>query len=194
MPKPFRHCRVLDEQLRKCVDDRTRATLLAGMDCVSESSRPEVKAAWVYEMMQRMDRLLDRSTCIKVREGCACVLSDEQSIYAKTFRKLRKLHPDDEEYIQKVVAYLNGTAPLRRCGEVTRRGGEICSVIGRGICGCPVVREGLSQPIWRTWCRCGKGSLLSVYRYVRLDRRCEMDIVRTVAGGADECVFVTRYV
>jgi len=193
MPKPFRHYRVLDGQLRKHVGDETRERLLAGMDYVRDSSRPEVKAAWAYEMMARMARLLDPSTCTKVREGCACVLSNEQSIYAKTFRKLRKVHPDDEEYIQEVVAYLNSTAPLRRCGEVTRQGNEIYSVIARRTCGCSVVREGLREPISRTWCQCSKGSLLSVYKYVFTDRRCEMDIVQTIATGADRCVFVTRY-
>ena len=193
MSKSLRHYRVLDKQLRKHVDDEISRSLLAGLDYVKAGSKPEVKAQWAYELMERMDRLLDEETCIKVREGCACVQSNEKSIYAKTFCKLRKLYPDDEDYIREVIAYLNSTEPLRRCGEVTRQEDEIYSVIARGSCECSVVREGLSQPISKTWCQCCKGSLLSVYRHVFNDRTCEMDIVRTIATGADECCFVTRY-
>ena len=193
MSKRFRHYRVLDQQLIKHVDDDTREILLAGMDYVQDGSTPEVKARWACEMMDRMDRLLDEATRMRVREGCACVLSGEKSIYAKTFRKLRKLNPDDDVYLREVIAYLNSTQPLRRCGEVTQQGDEIYSVIGRETCGCSAVRQGLTRPISRTWCHCCKGSLLSVYKYVFTDKTCEMDVVRTIATGGDECCFVTRY-
>jgi hypothetical protein len=98
--------------------------------------------------------MLEPETCVKIREGCACVLSNEKSIYARTFRKLRKLYPNDDQYLDEVVKYLNATAPLRRCGEVTREGDRIYSVIGRGQCACPVLHEGLADPISITWCHC----------------------------------------
>jgi hypothetical protein len=132
-------------------------------------------------------------TCFKIREGCACVLPNEKSIYARTFRKLRKVYPDDDPYLDEVVKYLNATEPLRRCGEVTREGGRIYSVIARGQCACPVLHDGLRDPISVTWCHCSKGSLLSVYRYVFPDKRCEMEILRTVVAGAEDCCFVTTF-
>jgi len=194
MTKDYRHYRVLAEQLSKCVDKDTQEAILAGMDKVSNSSKPEDKVHWARELMQRMDRLLDIETCIKVREGCACVVSNEKSIYARNFRRLRKLYPDDDDtYLDEVVKYLNSTAPLRRCGEVTRDGDRIYSVIAHETCGCPVLHEGLREPISATWCHCSKGSLLSVYRQVFPDRVCQMDIVRTIATGADDCCFVTTY-
>jgi hypothetical protein len=194
MATNFRHYRALAEQLSKHVDADTQAALLAGMDGVTNSSKPEIKAAWAREMMRRMDHLLKPETRIIVREGCACLLSNEKSIYARTFRKLRRLYPDDDDrYLDEVVAYLNSTAPLRRCGEVTRTGDRITSVIAHGACSCSALREGLREPISVTWCHCCKGSLLSVYRHVFPDRTCAMEIVGTVATGAEECCFVTEY-
>ena len=120
MSKDFRHYRALEKQLDLYIDAETQRKILNGMDYVSQSSKPAVKVEWASELMRRMDTLLDAETCIKVREGCACVLSNEKSVYARNFRRLRKLYPNDSEYLDEVVKYLNYTAPLRRCGEVTR--------------------------------------------------------------------------
>jgi hypothetical protein len=197
MSKDFRHYRAVEKQLGLHTDVETQRKILDGMDTLSQSSKPAVKVEWARELMQRMDALLDAETCIRVREGCACVLSNEKSIYARNFRRLRKLFPDDSEYLDEVVKYLNATAPLRRCGEVTREGDKIYSIIGRSSCGCPVLHEGLleaqTEPLPVTWCHCSKGSLLSVYRYVFPDKVCEMEIVRTVATGGEDCCFVTTY-
>ncbi len=197
MTEGFRHYRALARELGKQVDAETQAKLLGGMDYVTDRSTSRVKVAWAREMMGRMDELLDAETRIRVREGCACLLSNEKSIYAQTFRKLRKLYPDDDAYLDEVVKYLNATAPLRRCGDVTRDGDRIYSVIAREECACPVLklglREGQHEPVSATWCHCSKGSLLSVYRYVFPEKTCQMEIVQTIATGGDECRFVTTY-
>lgn len=195
---PFRHYRVLAEKLADAVEAgevkaATRDEILSGMDYVRDGAKPEVKAAWACEMMDRMDRLLEEPTRRRVREKCSCVFSNENSIYAKTFRRLRKQYPSNEEYLDQVVAYLNGTEPLLRCGDVERRGSELHSLIARKTCDCSAVGKGLTRPVSRTWCECCKGSLLSVYRYVFPEKDCRMEILRTVASGADECCFVTRY-
>ena len=123
------------------------------------------------------------------------MLTNEKSIYARNFRRLRKLFPDDSEYLDEVVKYLNSTAPWRRCGEVTRDGDKIYSIVERQTCGCSVLRlrAGLHEPLSGTWCLCSQGSLLSVYRHVFPDKVCEVEIVRTIATGADDCCFVTTY-
>ena len=140
-----------------------------------------------------MDRMLEPEVCARVREECACVLSNSTSIYARTFRRLRKQQSDDDCYIDAVIEYLNGTRPLRRCGVVTREGDRIYSTIAEDSCECPVIREGLDSPISQTWCRCSVGSLLCVYREVFPERRCTMEIVETIAGGGARCRFVTTF-
>jgi len=99
------------------------------MDYANSGSKPEVKAEWARQLMQRMDQLLEPQTCVQVREGCACVLSNDKSIYACTFRKLRKLYPEENQYLDEVVKYLNATSPLRRCGQVSREGERITALI-----------------------------------------------------------------
>jgi hypothetical protein len=193
MSKDFRHYRVLAQQLGRYVDPDIQKGILDGMDYVAVNSKPDVKVEWARIMMERMDSSLDAETCIKVREGCACVLSNEKSIYARTFRKLRKLYPDDDQYLDEVVKYLNATAPLRRCGDVSREGDRIYSIISREKCSCPVLHKGPREPISVTWCHCSKGSLLSVYHQVFPEKACEMAIVRTIAAGADDCCFATTY-
>jgi Family of unknown function (DUF6144) len=193
MSTGFRHYRVLAQQLGAYADPETQERILDGMDYVTSSSKPDVKVEWARTMMERMDSLMDPETCIKVREGCACVVSNEKSLYARNFRRLRKLYPSDSEYLDEVVKYLNSTAPLRRCGDVSREGDRIYSIISRERCSCPVLHEGLREPISATWCHCSKGSLLSVYRHVFPEKACEMEIVRTIAAGADDCCFVTTY-
>jgi len=193
MAKELRHYRVLREQLEKFTDESTREKILNGMGYVKESSSPEVKAQWAYEVVKRMDAILDSDTCIKVRENCTCLKSNENSIYAKTFRKISKQYMDEDSYIDEVVKYLNDTKPLCRCGNVTRKGDRIFSVIAEGRCGCPTIREGLKQPISVTWCHCCKGSLLSVYKYVFPDKTCRMEIIDSVAAGGNSCTMVTMY-
>jgi hypothetical protein len=195
MSKNFRHFRALEKQLAIYTDAETQKRILDEMDYVNQSSQPAAKVEWARELMQRMDTFLNAETCIKVREACACVLSNEKSIYARTFMRLRKLYPNDNEYLDEVVKYLNSTTPLRRCGEVTREGDKIYSIIARESCGCPVLHAGFHDQdlISVSWCHCSKGSLLSVYRYVFPDKVCEMEIVRTIATGAEDCCFATTY-
>jgi hypothetical protein len=193
MAKTFRHSRVLQQQLASQVDPDTCAAILDGLDTITDASSQVAKAAWAREVTRRMDTVLPPQTCVAVRERCACLLSTAQSVYAKTFRRLRRHYRDDARYLEEAVAYLNTTRPLRRCGAVTLDGDAIHSVIARGQCDCTVIRQGLTEPISITWCHCCKGSLLSVYTYLFPDRICEMEIVSTVASGGEECRFITRF-
>jgi hypothetical protein len=193
MAETFRHYRVLAEQLSEHVDAETLEAVLKDLDTIRPGSKPEQKVAWAREAMARLDALVAPETCIKIREGCACLLSNAKSIYARNFRTLLKPYPDDEAYLDAVVAYLNATASLRRCGEVTREGERLISVIARGACACPVLHDGLQGPapyggtLSMTWCHCSKGSLLSVYEQVFPERVCEMEILSSVATGGSEC-------
>jgi hypothetical protein len=194
MAEKYRHYRVLAERLAEHAGPEKRDAVLAGLDGVRGGSSPAVKVEWARAAMERLDALIEPETCIRIREECACLLSNEKSIYARNFRRLRNQYPDDDAYLDAVVDYLNATAPLRRCGEVTREGDRLYSVIGREQCACPVLHDGLEGgTLSVTWCHCSKGSLLSVYRHVFPEKVCEMDIVSTVATGGDECRFVTTY-
>lgn len=194
MAKEFRHYSVLSKQLAEFTDENTKNKILSNLDYVKESSNSEIKAKWASEVVKRMDELLDINTCISIRENCACLKSNENSIYAKEFRKLRKQYKDDDEYIAEAIKYLNETKPLRRCGAVSRQGDRIYSIIAEGRCDCPTIRTGLKEPISITWCHCCKGSLLSVYKYLFPEKSCKMEIIESVSTGGNTCTMITTYI
>lgn len=90
-------------------------------------------------------------------------------------------------------SYLNATAPLKRCGDVSLDGDKIITVIARGRCECQVLKNGLKTPISVTWCHCCKGSILSVIKYIFPERKCKMIIKETIVSGGGMCLFVTIF-
>ena len=115
MEREFRHYRVLREQLQRQVDDATVEALLSGMGGVRDGSPPAIKVAWAAEMMRRLDATLDEETRICVREGCACVLSGEKSVYAQQFRRLRTQHRRGLSGWHAPPAPLRRGDPMWRC-------------------------------------------------------------------------------
>ncbi|HCA29782.1 MAG TPA: hypothetical protein DEP23_09555 [Ruminococcaceae bacterium] len=193
MGKEFRHLRVLREQLGNHTDAKTQTAVLSGLDGIKDSASPHAKAEWACVVTARLDTLLDEETHIKVREHCACLFSNEKSIYAKEFRRLRKQFADNAEYLHAAIYYLNATAPLKRCGDVSLDGDKIITVIARGRCECQVLKNGLKTPISVTWCHCCKGSILSVIKYIFPERKCKMIIKETIVSGGGMCLFVTIF-
>ena len=159
MSKEYRHLRALRQQLEEYTDEENKDNVLRGMDYIRDTSSSEIKAQWADEITKRLDKYLDEDTRIKVREKCACIISNEKSIYAQTFRRLRKQHPDDTDYLVAVVDYLNSTTPLLRCGEVSLDGDKIITVLARNLCECSALKNGLSNPISITRGHCCKGSI-----------------------------------
>ena len=188
MGKEYRHLRVLREQLEEHTNRDVQTKILDGMDYIKDGSNPDVKAEWAGKIVKRMDENLNSDVCINIRENCACLKSNEKSIYAQTFKKLRKQNNDESEYLNAVVDYLNATAPLRRCGEVSLNGDKIITVIACGRCECQVLKNGLKIPISVTWCHCCKGSILSVIKYIFPERKCVMKIKETIASGGEICL------
>ena len=193
MGKEYRHLRVLRQQLEKRANEEVTDEILRGMDYIKDTSGPNVKMQWADEITKRLDSFLDEKTRIKVRENCACIISNEKSIYAQTFRRLRKQRLNDADYLSAVVDYLNSTAPLLRCGEVSLDGDKIITVIARNSCECSVLKNGLTKPVSVTWCHCCKGSILSVVKHIFLNKECRMIIKETIASGGKECIFETEF-
>lgn len=194
MRKEYRHLRVLREQLEENTDKEIQSKVLDGMEYIKDNSSPEIKAKWAVEIVERLDKYIDKETCIKIRENCACLKSNEKSIYAQMFRRLRKQNNDDSKYLNAVVDYLNITTPLRRCGEVSLNNGKIITVIARNHCDCQVISKGLKDPLSATWCHCCKGSILSVIKYIYPDKKCNIIIKETTASGGKTCTFETTFI
>lgn len=51
---------------------------------VRRSTKPEKKAGWMWEAMDRMDRLLDKNKRYAIRESCACCLGGKRLKISKS--------------------------------------------------------------------------------------------------------------
>jgi len=190
MAKEYRHLRVMREQLEKYTDIETQSKILNGMDYIKDSSKSDIKMQWADKITTRLDDYLDEKTRIKVRENCACILSNEKSTYAQKIKHLKKQYIDNTEYLNAVVDYLNSTG---RCGNVSLDGEKIITTISHNRCICAVLKNGLVDPISVTWCHCCKGSILSVIKHIFSEKECKMIIKGTVASGGKDCTFETIF-
>lgn len=63
------------------------AQIMEGGEAIGKSTKPEKKADWMREAMQRMNKLLDPETRKAVREACACCLGGKRLEIVKKIAK-----------------------------------------------------------------------------------------------------------
>lgn len=73
------------------------AQIMAGGEEIRQSTRPILKAAWLKEAMQRMNKLLDKETRFAVREACACCLGGKRG---QLSREIAQKYATFEERLQ----------------------------------------------------------------------------------------------
>ncbi len=80
--------KVLAERLEEAgIASEVIAEIMSGGETVKKDARPEKKAAWLRDAMQRMDTLLDEPTRRKVREDCACCLAGKRGEISRSIGK-----------------------------------------------------------------------------------------------------------
>ncbi|TCL70707.1 hypothetical protein EDC14_100924 [Hydrogenispora ethanolica] len=192
MHNALKHYLVLRGQLDKAFGKEKSREILRGLDGVDGSESPEQASQWAKELVYRLEENIEKERLVTIRENCTCIKCNKYSPLVKKFQELRKAAPDDDTYLREVVNFLNGRG---RCGKkVGLVDGKIISHFAfSDHCSCHVVKDGWKAPPSVTWCHCCKGSLLSVYQYVFVEKICKMEIVETFATGGKDCVFATYY-
>lgn len=155
------------------------AQIMAGSDAMVTGVTPEAKARWNQGAIQRMDRLLDRQTRIRVREGCACSLTPWR---LGRMRKIRRGNPDFDDFVAAVQE-----SGLMGAG-VKRTGKRVLVRFGTGGCVCHAIRAA-GQPVSITYCQCCKGHLMGLLE-AALGGPVRMDIVESHISGGRDCRFV----
>ena len=75
----------LDKKLKESgIDQGLIDQIMQDGEGVRRSTKPEKKAGWMKEAMERMDRLLDKETRYAIRESCACCLGGKRLKISKS--------------------------------------------------------------------------------------------------------------
>jgi hypothetical protein len=181
--------RVLAEKLASAgVAEDTIAQIMEGSDEVHQGSRPEKKAAWMGELMRRMDALLDERTVRAVREDCACCLSGKRG---QLSRAIAKEHESLEERVRaanETKLVFGHSVSLEENGDIT-------------VCFAP---EGLEQyrcvclpkakePLPISYCYCCGGHAKH-HAQIALGIPLEVTVLSSplASGGKEPCRFRMR--
>ncbi len=188
-----KHHASICEQLEGCVGKEKSAEILMDIPAPSGEEAPPERAVWAAQVSSCLERSLDKEQIVQVRQGCSCVKANKYSLYNKKhFPQIRQAHPDEEEYMQAVAAFLSGRPRIG--AKVEYADGKFTTYLGeRNGCGCLVVKGGWERPTSTTWCYCCQGALFSIYQFVFPEKACHMEIVETHATGGEDCIFSTWY-
>ncbi|MDF2884307.1 MAG: hypothetical protein K0R54_4874 [Clostridiaceae bacterium] len=192
MDNAKKHSDKLKKYMNQYLGNERTGEILQGLKDLTGEETPAQCADWAYEVNDRLEKNIDPELLINIRQECACIKANKYSPYVKYFKAIREKHEDDNEYLKEVAEFLNGRG---RCGKkVELVGGKIFSHYGFGTtCVCYPIKGGWDKPPSTTWCRCCQGTLLSIYKLVFPEKKCNMDIVETFASGGSDCVFITWY-
>ena len=172
--------RRLRDSLRDAgVPPATSKLIMAGCERLRSGATPEQKAKWYRGAIQKMDKLLDKATKIRVREMCACSLTPFR---LKPMARLRKANSDFDDFLAAVQkSRLMGA-------EVKRTGKEVRIRFGTSSCVCHAIRAS-KEPVSITYCYCCKGHLMGLLP-AAFGEPVRMDVVETHISGGNDCRFV----
>jgi hypothetical protein len=161
------------------VSAKTRGRIMAGSERIRTGAKPEQKADWYRGAVERMDRLLDRQTRIRVRERCACSLTPFR---LKPMKRMHDANPKLDVFLAAVQkSGLMGT-------EVKRRGNKVHIRFGTSWCVCHAIRAS-KEPVSITYCHCCKGHLMGLLE-AAFGEPVKMDVIETHISGGKDCRFV----
>ncbi len=160
--------------------------IMAGGEAVRKGDKPEKKARWMKEAMDRMDGLLDFETRRSIREGCACCLGGKR---LEISRGIAKSHAAFEDRLAAAnqARYVFGHSVTRLDdGRILVRFEEDGKESYRCVC-MPKAGE-LFSP---TYCYCCGGHIkhhLQIALGVKLE--CEVRSTALTSGGKTPCSFL----
>ncbi|MDF2589299.1 MAG: hypothetical protein K0S41_3140 [Anaerocolumna sp.] len=192
MDNAKKHCEKLKKYINQYLGKGQADEILSGLDELTGEETPEQCAVWACKVNERLEKQIDSDILIQIREECACIKANKYSPYVKYFKEIREKNDNDEDYLKAIAEFLNGRG---RCGKkVEYIDGKIFSHFEFGnSCVCYVIKGGWQKPPSKTWCRCCEGTLMSIYKLVFPEKKCNMDIVESFATDGKDCVFSTWY-
>jgi len=168
------------------IDQEIVGQIMEGGENIRSGTKPEKKAEWMKEAMQRMDKLLDREVRYAVREACACCLGGKR---LKTVKDIAKNNETLEDRIRAA-----NEAKFVFGHSVTLRDDERFLVCF-GPDGLPQYRcvclPKAKEPLSVTYCYCCGGHVKH-HLQVALGRKlkCKVRSSALSSGGRKPCTFI----
>ena len=162
------------------IDRETCRTILQGWERLPQRPKPEERASWMTKVMIRMDNLLEEEIRFKIREECACCISNG-SIRIKTMKKLIRENSDLESFV--VAAQASGFLGAR----VKLENNTIFATFGVGRCVCTGINAA-KEPVSITYCHCCKGHLIKLLE-AAFKKPLRGDVLTSCISGSDDCRF-----
>jgi len=162
-----------------------------GYENITNKSAKKKKAQYLFHAVNEMDKSLDKDTCLKILEECACTIGS--SLEKKVRQVAEKINSLSlKEKIKKVAEIKHlGNPILRKDGTILVNLANT-NEDGKYVCPCPQVSGvDIEKPKTHTYCLCCGGHLKFQYE-IALGKKLDVKVHSSPfeSNGKKPCVFL----
>jgi hypothetical protein len=188
---PKRHLAMINElgrNLEEFAGENARKKVLKGSENLAAVLDPKEIAMWVKEAMERLDKLVDEKTRIRVMEECGRSCAETSETIEIVLAKRRKYKTLDR-FLEAEKRKLLPGMRLEREGKILFQYYMPQSFSPPLRCFCSLF-EGLpaGENISPTYCQCSKGFVMKMWESI-LGKPVKVEVIATALTGAEECKF-----
>ncbi len=188
---PKRHLAMINElgrNLEELAGENARKKVLKGSKNLAAVLDPKEIAMWVKEAMERLDKLVDEKTRIRVMEECGRSCAESSETIEIVLAKRRKYKTLDR-FLEAEKRKLLPGMRLEREGKILFQYYMPQSFSPPLRCFCSLF-EGFpaGENISPTYCQCSKGFVMKMWESI-LGKPVKVDVIATSLEGAEECKF-----
>ncbi|MDH5714467.1 MAG: DUF6144 family protein [Candidatus Aminicenantes bacterium] len=165
---------------RNIEQETNRAVLLKVMqdfDQFQSASDKAMKAEWLKGAIERLEKLVDKETAVKIMESCG--LECCSSAVIKRAKQLMSKSSSIAEFLNKFSA--GGYRFILKDNNI---------IIGTyNKCYCGQVKHTKETFITNTYCQCGVGYLRQLFQSA-LEKPVKVELIQSIITGAERCEFI----
>lgn len=175
--------------IEECIDrfagETIRKKIMVGSEEITEKTDEKKIAEWIKGAMDRLDALVDEETRFRIMEYCGYKCSEINRNAIEEAITRREKFKDIDDFLETEQRNpMRGTRLIRE-EDVLH---QFYTPQDFGVrCYCSMVRAA-TERISSTYCHCAKGFVKKLWEGV-LERPVEVELVKSVISGADECEF-----
>lgn len=170
------YLRKFAKNLDAIVGADVRQEVLEGCEAITAKSSKIKRAHMMKEVMDRMEKIMDKDVAIQIRENCACKPKD----FLMTSIELYKKYPNINDFI-------NELQKTHFAGKLKIEKNIIYGTFNMGKCVCGMVKA-TKETIPMLWCECCKGHVKWLWEET-LKKPLRVEMLESIISGSDDCKF-----